>query len=370
MQHLIEGTTPFATDSEEKISRKMPIFYNPVMKLNRDLSLLVMRTLREPRIALPMEASGIRAARILHELVDERWAPQELLVNDIAPGAVDAARQNAERVRKGFSAIAFTVMPAQRFLRERAPFDYIDIDPFGTPNPFLDAAAQSLRRGGILAVTATDTSALAGTYPKATERKYWSVPSRSWIMHDAGLRILVRKTQLVAAQYDIALSPVLCVSCDHYYRIFLRAAQGAGRAHGVLAQHAFLHVDSQQLIVRASRENAAPVGMHAAGPLWAGQLHDATLVEEMIAHASALGSAYDDARALLEIIKDECRIPEPGFIDVHKLSALARVQPPRRDALLRMLGDRACRTHISPTGIKTNIATPELVRLVQEKFSA
>ena len=37
-------------------------------------------------------------------------------------------------------------------------FDYIDLDPFGSPNIFLDSAVKRLGRNGILAVTATDTA--------------------------------------------------------------------------------------------------------------------------------------------------------------------------------------------------------------------
>ena len=37
-------------------------------------------------------------------------------------------------------------------------FDYIDIDPFGSPNPFLAAAIGRITRNGIVAVTATDTA--------------------------------------------------------------------------------------------------------------------------------------------------------------------------------------------------------------------
>ena len=37
---------------------------------------------------------------------------------------------------------------------------WIDIDPFGSPVPFLDTAIQALARRGVLEVSATDTAAL------------------------------------------------------------------------------------------------------------------------------------------------------------------------------------------------------------------
>ena len=138
MQHLTEGSTPFATESEGRITRDMPVFYNPVMKLNRDLSLLILATLKSPRVALPMEASGVRAARMLNELKD--WRSSEILVNDLSERAVEIAKQNIAAVQGDFKAVQYSSMDASAFLRTHGRFDYIDIDPFGTPNPFLDSA--------------------------------------------------------------------------------------------------------------------------------------------------------------------------------------------------------------------------------------
>ena len=53
--------------------------------------------------------------------------------------------------------------------------DYIDIDPFGSPNPFLDSAIAN-KKYVYLAITSTDTSGLAGSYKNACLRKYWALP--------------------------------------------------------------------------------------------------------------------------------------------------------------------------------------------------
>lgn len=46
-------------------------------------------------------------------------------------------------------------------------FTIIDLDPYGGPNKFLDAAIQSIEEGGLLLVTATDMAVLAGNTPEA-----------------------------------------------------------------------------------------------------------------------------------------------------------------------------------------------------------
>ena len=80
---------------------------------------------------------------------------------------------------------------ANMILRKcKGKFDVIDIDPFGTPSPYLDSAASSLRAGGMICVTATDTSALCGTYSEPCIRKYSSVPLKTEYCHENGLRIL------------------------------------------------------------------------------------------------------------------------------------------------------------------------------------
>ncbi len=364
MQSLTEGTTRFLTQSEEHISKRMPVFYNPVMKLNRDLSLLAIATLHDPIIALPMEASGVRAARIVHELVEPgHLAVREIAINDLSQQAIETARRNVRH-----PAATFSVADASVFLRTRRPADYVDVDPFGTPNPFLDAAVRGVRRGGILAITATDTSALAGTYPRACARKYWAQPSRTWVMHDIGLRILVRKAQLVGAQYDVALAPLLSVSTDHYYRIFLRCAEGAGRARELIARHAYAHVDTARACVEVSSRNVAEgARAHAAGPLWTGPLHDAAFVRAMLERSEALDDAtFSHARDLLRTVEDECRIESVGFLDMHELSSRIGCDPPRRDALFALLGDRACRTHISPVGFKTDLPMEDVEHAMRD----
>lgn len=38
----------------------------------------------------------------------------------------------------------------------KSRFNCIDLDPYGSPSPFIDAAVQSVSDGGLLMVTATD----------------------------------------------------------------------------------------------------------------------------------------------------------------------------------------------------------------------
>lgn len=48
-----------------------------------------------------------------------------------------------------------------------ARVDVVDLDPYGTAAPFVDAAIGCIADGGLLAVTCTDLAVLAGSqYPE------------------------------------------------------------------------------------------------------------------------------------------------------------------------------------------------------------
>ena len=55
-------------------------------------------------------------------------------------------------------------------------FDIVDLDPFGSPVPFLDSAMRAVRDGGLLCIVATDVSVFTGTERAACTPRYGVVP--------------------------------------------------------------------------------------------------------------------------------------------------------------------------------------------------
>src|SRR3989338_6408444 len=251
---ISEGKAILDIKGQSHITRKMPVFYNPLMELNRTVSILLLNAIEDSDIqmAFPLAGSGVRGIRFSKELQKDKI--RTLCFNDINPVAVRAIKRNIRinNVKKA----SVSHMDANLFLLNSKGFDYIDIDPFGSPNDFLDAAVKRLSREGILAVTATDTSALCGTHPKACLRKYWSVPARNDMMHEIGLRFLIRKCQLIGAQYDKALIPIYSYAKEHYMRAFFRCSKGKARVDEILLQHGMIG---------------------NAGPLWVGNLWEKEL---------------------------------------------------------------------------------------------
>ena len=64
MQIIKEGKAGIKAYRAEKISKEMPVFYNPVMKLNRDISVLLLNSIEKKnmQIALPLAATEIGRA--------------------------------------------------------------------------------------------------------------------------------------------------------------------------------------------------------------------------------------------------------------------------------------------------------------------
>jgi len=319
-----------------------PVFYNPDMITNRDISILLLKALDKKFWCMDLLAgTGVRGLRIKKEVKNSK-----VDLNDKNPVAYKLIKKNAS-----FNKLKVNVTKANaefRLANYKQVYNYIDVDPFGTPVPFLDTAVKALKwKGGILGVTATDTSALAGTYPAACKRKYGSISKRDYLMHETGIRILIKKVQEVAAQYEVALTPIFCHSTLHYMRVYFKADSGAKKTDAVLKQQ----------------------GMYeGTGPLWLGDLWDTKLVDKMqrlIFETSVLF----ETKSLLRTIWKESKIKTFGFYDIHALAKKYKLKklPKFYDIIekLKKKGYKAARTHFSDKGIRTNVPIKTLLRLIK-----
>ena len=342
------------------VSREMEVFYNPVMKSNRDLSIALLLALdkQKLKIALPLCGSGIRAYRFLSELPSEMI--ETLFVNDVRKGFPTEFQKGLGRNNLGplSSQVEMFSQDANQFLLGQMGFDYIDIDPFGSPNPFLSAAVARINRGGVLAVTATDTGALAGRYIKAGLRKYWARGLRCSLKHELGLRILIRKVQLQGVQFGKALIPILSYHKNHYYRVFFVSSNGKQRCDEILKQHQYVLYDPKTLTRKVSPYNVwegkSPGSYQIAGPLWAGDLHDASLVTKMCKE-NIFPSEHSFLTSICEEAQNENVV---GFIDTHELASRYGLENPKMKLLLSIQG--VWRTQFGGSVVKTNLSAQEI----------
>jgi tRNA (guanine26-N2/guanine27-N2)-dimethyltransferase len=368
MDIIEEGGARFyaSRDRQGKISKELDVFYNPVMKYNRDVTIALLKSIQEKDLQICdlMAGSGVRSLRMLKELEPEKIG--RIVANDFDEGFLGLMQKNIEmNGLSDASKLSLHSMDANKLLLESSGFDYIDIDPFGSPNDFLENSIVRLSRRGILAVTATDTAPLAGTYQKACMRKYWARPMRNHLMHEVGLRILIRKVQLIGASHDKALIPIYCYYRDHYFRAFFKCVKGKEAVDTLIAQHAYILHCEKCDHVKVSDVNCGTCCesvMQWAGPMWTGKLCD----EEL---AVSVSEQMTGDRFSLWIV-EESKLNVVGFYDVHALAKKHKISIPKYDSILERLGKGASRTHFSLTGIRTAVSPKEFLAVVKDAGDA
>lgn len=345
---FIENTTTLELNTENEVTKKQEIFYNPKMKFNRDITLLILKEFKPRQIALPMSASGIRGIRILNEI------PETIVeFNDYSENAIKKIKQTLKNnnITKNFK---IHKEDANLFLKTSKGFDYIDLDPFGSPVRFLESAIERLSRKSIFAITATDTAPLAGTFPNTCRRRYHSTPLKNELMHEVGLRILIKSAQEKATEYDRTLIPILAYHQKHYYRVFFKSSKSKTKCNEIIKQHNYLLYCPHCLNFTISKINdmiCCEKQMQVAGPLWSGKLYDKPFLKKVIKNKEPY---YQKAVEFLTKIVTE--IDTPFFTDIQVLATLKKQDAPKILNLMETLekkGLQTSRTQFSPTGLKT-----------------
>lgn len=384
-QFITEGITKlevpelerFRTPAGDYAPSLTRVFYNPLMELCRDISVSVVQVLANElgavRICDPLAGVGARGLRYAREV----RGISKVVVNDRSPDALEFIRKNVA-LNDLADLVEIRNEDANALLWGFRPkFHIVDLDPFGSPAPFVDAACGAIVRGGVVMLTATDTAPLCGTYPKPCLRRYGARSLRTEYCHELGLRILIGFCQRVGGKHELALTPLLAHSTLHYFRVYLRASAGAKRVDEVMAQQGYVSHCFSCGRRKVSKGIAAELPSFCecgerlahAGPMWLGQLVDKRFVERVAAElASRNFRLGGSALELLNRLAEEGEGP-PTFYDVHELARGAGTSPPKLARLLeglRAKGYFASRTHFSPIGLRTDAPLDEVLSFLEE----
>ena len=335
------------------------VFYNPVQELNRDVTAAVLRVVDGECDSYldAMTASGVRAVRAAE-------AGYSATGCDIDEAAVDLARSNLER--NGLSG-AIHHRKVNAHMHEHG-HDVVDLDPFGTPIPFADAAFRSARE--YVCVTATDTAPLCGAHFESGVRSYGAVPRNTEFHPEMGLRVLLSALVRTAARYDVAATPVLSHVSSHYVRTYLRLDGGARAADELLGELGYvdhcqrcLWRDHERTLVADPTATCPECGQSTwtAGPIWLGPAHDAGFVERVAGAIPESFGTASTARDLLGTVAGE--LQRPTHYDQHRLyKRWGEPNTAMDDFLgaLREAGHEASRTHYGGTTFKTDAGVVEI----------
>lgn len=408
------------------------VFYNPIQQFNRDLSVTCIqawdhlygsklkshrqrkRTSSEPEakrrkldpkdeehryitILEALSATGLRAIRYAKEIPHVK----EIIANDLLPAAVKSIQRNIDY--NGVQDIVTANQDDANVLMYRKKSDnkkyhVIDLDPYGTVTPFIDAALQSIEEDGLMLVTCTDLSVLAGNgYPEKCFALYGGVNMVSHdATHESALRLVLNLLNQSAAKYKKHVEPLLSLSIDFYVRVFVKVKTSPIKvkelqSNTMITYHcsqcgSFANqklgrkVDKQsrkkkqQTITKFSVAQGPPIDSKCqfcggtsllAGPMYAGPLHNHEFIEEVLKinekrfkEKDTVYGTKERIKGMLTLAKNELKHDGSQFyFSPNTLSSLIKLQVPALKTIaagLGSLGFECSLTHAQPSTIKTN----------------
>ena len=197
-----------------KIAGAENVFYNPHMEFCRDISSLAVGAIGgKISICDSFCASGIRGIR--YKL--ENSNVESVSFVDLSKNACALAKKNL-KLDKVKGKVANE--DVRRFFLDNE-FDFVELDPFGTPAPYLHYAFNSFRskKIGYVSATATDVAVLCGAHSEACLKVYQSHPVDNEFCHENGVRILVGKMAREAADSELGIEPIISFSHRHYMKV-------------------------------------------------------------------------------------------------------------------------------------------------------
>ena len=377
VEKIIEGKTELIVPEasiQSTIPPRTPAFYNPKAELNRDISMAAYRIFSKDKASSTIMADslagvGARGIRVAMEVPDVK----EVHINDGNLQAINLAKKSAHLNRVSEKCF-FSVLEICQFLTSHsAPkkrFTILDIDPFGSPAPYLDCALRSIENKGLFSTTATDMPVLCGVYPKVSYRKYQGHSLRTEYSHEIGIRLLFGAVAHNAMRLGLGIIPLFAYRTRHYFRVYMTIQSGAGweeKTHKKIGfiLHCFKCGHRAVDTIPNKECPACNTLMKHAGPLWTGPIHHKNFLIEL-AHDFDTYSLKMGAK-IASIALQEIDMP-PTYFTIDKISRQMGVATPSIHSIILAIkkeGYRASRTALNSRGIKTDASNGVLQKIVK-----
>uniref|UniRef100_A0A3B4B7C3 tRNA (guanine(26)-N(2))-dimethyltransferase n=1 Tax=Periophthalmus magnuspinnatus TaxID=409849 RepID=A0A3B4B7C3_9GOBI len=340
------------------------------------------------RVLEGLAASGLRSVRFALEVP----GLCSVTANDFSAKAAALIARNAQynnvsHLVEASCKDASLLMYEKRGRKDR--YDVIDLDPYGSPSPFIDAAVQAVSEGGLLCITCTDMAVMAGNSGETCYSKYGSVSIKSKFCHEMALRIILHSLDQRAGVYQRYIVPLLSVSVDFYIRVFVRVFTGQANVKNSASKQALVYNcvgcgsfhfqrmgrrTSNGKHMKYSAATGPPVGPECehcghrhqlGGPVWAEPIHEPSFVQRVLSSVSVTPTRFGTSRRIqgvLSMITEELE-DVPLYYTVYNLSSTIHCNTPPllqfRSALLHA-GHRVSLSHACKNGIKTD-APPKVI---------
>lgn len=389
------------------------VFYNKIQRFNRDLSVMAIKAYNEMRnenferkqqlkkkkvdeeleqdakkrkvVAGPIKilealsATGLRAIRYGHEI------PQvsKIVANDLLGEAVKSIDRNIKynnlenkiRANEGDAIKFMSSVPKTN------KFHVVDLDPYGSATPFMDAALQAIEDDGILLVTCTDAGVFAGSgYPEKCYAAYngnnfGSTFINSETNHEAGLRLILNMVATTAAKYGKCIEPLLSLSIDYYARLVIKVRSSplevkklSSKTMVVFACNGCGHKIYQPLGRISGHKYQYPrldysvsgnckyceSTLTVAGPMWFDKIQNDDFINRILKinleSDLEVYQTQERIKGMLTVAKSE--LPEPFYFNLNQLSSIFKAPPIPIHEFARAIGN--LNYNVSLTHAKTN----------------
>ncbi|MEZ0345409.1 MAG: tRNA (guanine(10)-N(2))-dimethyltransferase [Infirmifilum sp.] len=354
-----------------------PVFYNPRMQCSRDLSTVIVSVYakytgrNDLHVVDVMCGTGARGIRYALEVP----GVSKVTLNDANPKAAELTRRNV-----ALNSVTDMTQVENREAHgvlATVKADVIDLDPFGTPAPFVHPALKALRHKGLLCVTATDLPPLLGIYPRACMRKYFSLSFKSEFSREMAVRILLYFVAREAAKLGRRIRPFYSYYLDHHVRIcvivekspessFLERNIGFLLYNPSTLERTLVRIpDFQSALSKAIISPPYQLG----GPLWLGKLWDErTVVDVESEYVSRLDSySYCKRGAgIVRRIREEFML-NPFYYTTEKIASTFHLpfEAPPLEVVRKLssMGYPSSLTHFDPKGVRTEAPVKTILEI-------
>lgn len=353
---LKEADTDVQVGPNYSIPQKTDSYFNPKMKLNRQLIFCTLAALAEER--KPLECLDAFGATGIMGL---QWAKHlgnavKVTINDLNENSVTLIQENChlnklkvvvdskekeesdevlEEGEEKLGNIQVTRMDANVLMHLRS-FDFIHLDPFGTSVNYLDSAFRNIRNLGIVSVTSTDISSLYAKAQHVARRHYGCNIVRTEYYKELAARIVVAALARAAARCNKGVEVLFAVALEHFVLVVVRVLRGPTSAdetakkiqyliHCQWCEERIFQKDGNMVEENPYRQ--LPCNCHGSmpgktaielGPLWSSSLFNTGFLKRML--VGSLRHGLDDIQPLVKtlIFESECN-PQSQF-SVHSPS--------------------------------------------------
>ncbi|XP_006872767.1 PREDICTED: TRMT1-like protein isoform X2 [Chrysochloris asiatica] len=341
---LKEADTDVQVCPNYSIPQKTDSYFNPKMKLNRQLIFCTLAALAGER--KPLECLDAFGATGIMGL---QWAKHlgsavKVTINDLNENSVTLIQENChlnklkvvldsqekeesddvlEEGEENLGNIKVTKMDANVLMHLRS-FDFIHLDPFGTSVNYLDSAFRNIRNLGIVSVTSTDISSLYAKAQHVARRHYGCNIVRTEYYKELAARIVVAAVARAAARCNKGIEVLFAVALEHFVLIVVRVLRGPTSAdetakkiqyliHCQWCEERIFQKDGNMVEENPYRQ--LPCNCHGSmpgktaielGPLWSSSLFNTGFLKRML--LESLHHGLDDIQTLIKtlIFESEC----------------------------------------------------------------